>query len=118
MLGIAFIAMSDVGYAQVFAPRSGQKSTTQASAPKNPVVTQPAKTENAPVVKAASVEENANEIKKNFSSEESEEKYDNSSPKIVSFKIVNGEVILDEDKERSILIYYDNVSNIPNGEDL
>src|SRR5574344_1155254 len=50
----------------------------------------------------------APKIEKNFESKNlSEKEYDNSNRKVLSFKIVNGEAIIDEDEKRSILIYYD-----------
>ena len=39
--------------------------------------------------------------------EEDNKKYDNSRGKVIHFKIVNNEVVFEEDKERNILIYYD-----------
>ena len=100
-LGMVFYAMPDVVSAQVLNPKVQRRPVTvkgpapvarnnaQASKPVIPT------TENAPV-------------KKNFSGKEDELKYNNTSPKIVSFKVVNGEVVLDKNKERSILVYYDN----------
>jgi hypothetical protein len=100
-LGMVFYAMPDVVSAQVLnskvqrspatvkSPAPVARNNTQASKPVTPNV------ENAPV-------------KKNFSGKEEEPKYNNTSPKIVSFKVVNGEVVLDKNKERSILVYYDN----------
>lgn len=101
-LGMVFYAMPDVVSAQVLNPKVqrspatvkspapvARNNNTQASKPATPT------TENAPV-------------KKNFSGKEEEPKYNNTSPKIVSFKVVNGEVVLDKNKERSILVYYDN----------
>ena len=55
-------------------------------------------------------------VKKNFSVENKEKVYDNSSRKIISFKIVNGEMIIDKDAKRSILVYYDNY-NVTQGID-
>ncbi|MBP5352584.1 MAG: hypothetical protein J6Y91_02325 [Alphaproteobacteria bacterium] len=38
---------------------------------------------------------------------ENDKKYDNSRGKVIHFKIVNNEVVFEEDKERNILIYYE-----------
>ena len=102
-LGMVVSAMSDVVCAQVLSNRSNQNQNQK-------LVTAPAANTavKKPVEAPAPAVESAPSVKKNLSNEEKSEEYNNSSPKIVSFKIVNGEVILDEDKERSILIYYDN----------
>ena len=44
----------------------------------------------------------------NFSRDDNAQKYDNSTGKVIRFKIVDGEVQFQEDKDRMILIYYDN----------
>lgn len=41
------------------------------------------------------------------SSKRTEKKYDNSRGKVIRFKIVDGDVVFQEDKDRMILIYYD-----------
>ena len=102
-LGMVVSAMSDVVCAQVLSNRPNQNQNQK-------LVTAPAPNTavQKPVEAPAPAVESAPSVKKNLSAEEKSEEYNNSSPKIVSFKIVNGEVILDEEKERSILIYYDN----------
>ena len=102
-LGMVVSAMSDVVCAQVLSNRPNQNQ-----APKRIVAPATSTAVQKPVEAPAPKVESAPSVKKNLSNEEKTEEYNNSSPKIVSFKIVNGEVILDEDKERSILIYYDN----------
>lgn len=100
-LGMVVSAMSDVVYAQVLSPRAG--------ATRNTVNAPTAGTASIkPAVATAPTENTTPAVRKNFSSSEKAEQYNNSSPKIISFKVVNGEVILDEKKERSILVYYDN----------
>ncbi|MBR3501944.1 MAG: hypothetical protein IKO06_03460 [Alphaproteobacteria bacterium] len=109
ILGIAVFAMSDIVSAQVFSPRAGNSASTTAK-PVQKATTEPA-VQNVQQNKPEQQSEEENEapaVKKNFSSTEEKKKYNNSSPKVVSFKIINGEMVLDEDKERSILVYYDN----------
>ena len=101
-LGMVVSAMSDVGCAQVFSPRSGSTNSSNVST-QTPKATAPKSAE----ATDADVQVQP-QVRKNLSNEETASQYNNSSPKIVSFKIVNGEVVLDEDKERSILVYYDN----------
>lgn len=47
-------------------------------------------------------------VSKNFSLDAPNQKYDNSQRKIISFKIVNGEMLIDKNAKRSVLVYYDN----------
>ena len=119
-LGIAVCAMSDVAFAQVFAPRTDSASARNASpvatqtkpygvrpnVQKNQQMSSATNTVTSPA--ASTTTDVAPAVKKNFSGIDEKKEYNNSSPKVVSFKIVNGEVVLDEDKERSILVYYDN----------
>lgn len=44
----------------------------------------------------------------NFSKEDNSKKYDNSHGRVIRFKVVDGEIQFLEDKDRKILIYYDN----------
>ena len=106
--GIAVFGFFGAVNAQVFSPRAANAPTNTASeASKVSGLKQNQADEKADLQNNAPV---ANEaiVKKNFSGEEKKVEYDNSTPKIVSFKIVNGEVVLDENKERSVLVYYDN----------
>jgi len=120
-LGIALAVMPDVVFAQVFSPKMQkapvQNSATSAStnrvnlkqnnAASVPANRATAAQNNAQQASKATVQPAKAEVKKNFSGVTAEPKYDNATPKIVSFKIVNGEVIVDKEKERSILVYYD-----------
>lgn len=105
ILCAVYITASDIAGAQVFSPRANTGSQAKViSAPKS-AEQKPVTTENSAVLNQ---EADKTDVKKNFSGDEQEEKYDNRTPKIISFKIVNGEVVLDETKDRSILVYYDN----------
>lgn len=104
-LGAAFIAESGEASAQVFSPRASNSAQVQDSAyvKKPNAAPMPQNTS-----QTAPVSAQKGEVKKNFAAETKEPIYDNRTPKIISFKIVNGEVILDDKKSRSILVYYDN----------
>lgn len=105
-LDMALAAMSNVVFAQVFAPQANKVSniTKQTSNFQKEAPVQTTK----PEIKQPTDESDAVKINQNFSETQKEIEYDNRTPKIVSFKIVNGEVILDDTKKRSILVYYDN----------
>ena len=99
--------------AQVFSPRAGKSpvNTPQVSNSVSKGETLKSSLQNAASqneLKTPETADSSARVQKNFSAQENKAKYDNSSPKIVSFKVVNGEVVLDENKERSILVYYDN----------
>ena len=91
--------------AQVFSPRAKKSSSSQLATQSLPRKTQSATGSDSLTV-TQETQESA--VKKNFSNDSQEPEYDNRTPKIISFKIVDGKVMLDETKDRSILVYYDN----------
>lgn len=109
LLCMAFCSISNVVFAQVFSPRAGNVQSATASTATGVKAQEVNSANSKSSASQKAGEENVTaKVKKNFSVSEEEEKYDNTIPKIVSFKIVNGEVVIDKDKERSILVYYDN----------
>lgn len=100
--GLIFSAVFGLANAQVFAPRTEEAKSQPSAAFKAQ------QTEQKSATKAESrAQEDV--VRKNFSSSSSNKSdYDNRSPKVISFKVVNGEVVLDEEKNRSVLVYYDN----------
>jgi hypothetical protein len=52
--------------------------------------------------------EQPRKVIKNFEGRKDEKKYDNSSRKVFHFKMVDGKLQMDDDDNRSILVFYDN----------
>ena len=100
---LCFMAAGNV-QAQTFDSGFGQNTQAAVEAPQPSPSAAPANAE----------EENEEEplftpakAKITENAEEDNKKYDNSRGKVIHFKIVNNEVVFEEDKERNILIYYD-----------
>lgn len=105
--------------AQVLAPpSSGAKNVSAAAAETKSGTVQKKTAASSAAAKKAQTSSNASDsgirasyVKANFSGAddvtETEDKYNNDTPKVYSFRIVNGNVVVDDDDKRSILISYD-----------
>ncbi len=112
LVGYLFVALCCAvvnASAQTFSGNAGVSAATpqpqqvQETAPA-PAPISAAKAESEEIIKDAVVNISGSE-------KESEQPvYDNSVPKVVSFKIIKGKVIFDDDKDRKILISSDNFS--------
>ncbi len=107
------VSVFGVANAQVFSPRAGKSPVNTAPAANNVANETTLKSSLQNIASQSNTQtpktnEASPAVQKKFSGQEKKAEYDNSTPKIISFKVVNGEVVLDDKKERSILVYYDN----------